>query len=401
MTERIKIKNLGPIQDLEVEIRPLTLLVGRQASGKSLVAQVIFFFRAIHSLLMRYYTPELKTETGWQERLIKKILDDLRGTPFGYFAEGTAYLQYFSGKTRWSVHVYRSNRTVRLNKEFKDFLTEHVASLEDRKASELHEWQWFFHNLFIPTERSVFTRLAGKAPTVLYAEFQPMLLRLFAEYLDAAKEIYSKLYEKLGRKELARIFGEDWLGSRNFILEQQIRAIQGKAYIPKHGPKLWKWMVHSEKDEKRIVPIEAASSGQMEAWPFFVVAATMGSILKRMSVYFEEPETHLHPSAQVEVMRTIAYLVGRGQNFFLTTHSPYLLQIVNNMLERFSVQSRESARQSGIALDPEMVAAYRIQGQAYNVLDREGTNLVDADELERVADELGGEFQSLLDEADG
>ncbi len=396
MTETIRIKNLGPIKDVEIKPRPLTVLVGRQASGKSLAAQVTFFFRSIRNLAARYYSQELIAEPGWQEKLIKMLLDDLRGVPFGYFADGTAYLHYKTDKIWWSVHVYKSNRSVRLNKEFKSFLTDLVQSWSDRNQQKDLKMEWFSRHLFIPTERSVFTRLSDKAPTVLYAQHQPLLLRLFAEYLDMAKDIYSKSYEKIGRKELASAFGEAWLKSVDFVLEQQTRAIQGKAYVPRHGPKLWKWMVHSQDGEKRIVPIEATASGQMEAWPFFVIAATMGSIFSHMSIYFEEPETHLHPMAQVEVMHTIAYLIGRGQSFFITTHSPYLLQVINNLLERYMVHATK-AEPEVIALNPDKVSAYRIDGTAHDLMDRGGTNLVDADELERVADDLGSDFQNLLD----
>ena len=398
MSDKIIIKNLGPITEAEIELAPLTVLVGKQASGKSLAAQVTFFFRSVRSLVARYYSPQMLGAANWQEKLIKSILDDLRGVPFGYFADGTAYLHYKTAKSWWSVHVYKSNRNVRLNKEFKTYLTKLVTSWEKADQKDELQLAWDFQNIFIPTERSVFTRLSDKAPTVLYAQHQPILLRLFAEYLDRSKHIYSKLYPKYGRRELAELFGQEWLDSMDYVLEQQVKAIQGKAYTPPHGPQLWKWMIHSSDEKKRIIPIEATASGQMEAWPFFVIAATMGSIFSEMSVYFEEPETHLHPGAQVEVMRTIAYLIGRGQNFFLTTHSPYILYVINNMLQSHFAQT--SGEESRIALDPAAVAAFQIDGSATSLLDRKETGLIEVGELERVADELGEEFEALLDEVD-
>jgi len=396
--DKIIIKNLGPVKSAEIELAPLTVLVGKQACGKSLAAQVAFFFRSIQSLVARYYTPQLVQESNWQEKMIKSILDDLRGVPFGYFADGTAYLHYKTAKSWWSVHVYKSNRNVRLNKEFKKYLTNLVESWEAKPQKGGLQSAWDFESVFIPTERSVFTRLSDKAPTVLYAQHQPILLRLFAEYLDRSKNIYSKLYPSYGRKELADLFGQEWLRSMDFVLEQQVKAIQGKAYTPPHGPQLWKWMIHSSDDKKRIIPIEATASGQMEAWPFFVVAATMGSIYPHMSVYFEEPETHLHPAAQVEVVRTIAYLVGRGQSFFLTTHSPYILYIINNMLQSYFAQKKNGKKR--IHLDPDQVAAFQVEGSAISLIDRKGTGLIEIGELERVADELGEEFEALLDEVE-
>ncbi len=397
--DEILIKHLGPIQEVRIKPSRLTLLVGEQACGKSLVAQVTYFFRAIRSLVARYYSPELVVEEKWQEKLVKKILDDLRGVPFGYFANGTAYLHYREeGSSWWSIHVYKSNRSVRLNKAFKDYLSNLVQEwISSGQKSDLSK-EWIQRHIFIPTERSVFTRLSQKAPTVLYAEHQPLLLRLFAEYLDTAKDIYSKLYEKKDRQELADAFGRDWMRSVDYVLEQQRRTIRGEAYTPSRGPKLWKWMVGSTEGKSHVLPIEATASGQMEAWPFFVVAATFNSIFQKMSVYFEEPETHLHPAAQVELMRTIVYLVNREQSFFLTSHSPYVLYEINNMLQRFKVREKGPARENQLFLDPTLVSAYQIKsdGTALSLLDHEETGLVDASELERVAEELGSEFEDLL-----
>jgi predicted ATPase len=121
--ESITIKRLGPIAEARIDPGPLTILIGEQASGKSLIAQVVFFFRAIKSLAARYYTPELISKPKWQESLVKSILDDLRGVPFGYFADGSANLKYKAGKSNgpsmyikeieWSASTNNSNYTWR------------------------------------------------------------------------------------------------------------------------------------------------------------------------------------------------------------------------------------------------------------------------------------------------
>jgi hypothetical protein len=49
-------------------------------------------------------------------------------------------------------------------------------------------------------------------------------------------------------------------------------------------------------------------------------------------------------------------------------------------------------------LDPSMVRAYRIKGSSKKLLEPGGLNLIDLSEIEKVADELGGEFDNLMDE---
>ena len=49
--QKVIIKHLGPIKELEMEIKDFNLLIGEQATGKSTVAKAIYFFRSIKATL--------------------------------------------------------------------------------------------------------------------------------------------------------------------------------------------------------------------------------------------------------------------------------------------------------------------------------------------------------------
>jgi hypothetical protein len=393
--ESLTIEKLGPIAGtVTVEPRPLTILIGEQASGKSLVAQVLYFFRALPGLLSRVYTPELVAERKWHDKAVRTLLDNLRGVPFGYFAQGTATLRYQQGRKNWQISVYQTNRVAHADRGLVSQMNKWVLEWSGEKQALGRAW--ISNQLFIPTERSVFTRLAGQAPTVLYAEHQPQPLRHFAEFLEAARAIYQQVYRRKRLPEQLKFVPDRASEITDFVLQRQKDALAGEAYVPARGPKVWKWRV-KKGGRLTAIPIEATASGQMEAWPFFVIAATFGAFGKNMDFYFEEPETHLHPRAQVEVMKTIAYLVNQGQRFVVTTHSPFLLYVVNNLIQRFLVAEQGKTKPSGLTLNPNDVAAYRLGQPTEEILDRGGTNLLRLDELERVADELGGEFDRLLE----
>lgn len=53
--QKIIIKYLGPVRELEMEIKDFNLLIGEQATGKSTVAKAIYFFRIIKSTLHHYF----------------------------------------------------------------------------------------------------------------------------------------------------------------------------------------------------------------------------------------------------------------------------------------------------------------------------------------------------------
>jgi hypothetical protein len=393
--EKLIVKNLGPLKEAIIEPRPLTIIVGEQATGKSLVAQLLYFFRGLEELFARIFNPELCSGKNWPEQVVRKILDDLRGVSFAYFANGTADIQYsfiLRNKQKvWNIKIYSQNRVIRPLK--KGHLLKQLnewAKLWQENKQTLGKAR-ILKQVFIPTERSMFTRLINTEPSALYAPYQPLIFRNFADILTTAANKYQDLCSieasKTKYKQENKINNE----FVKFIIEKQEEILKGKAYVPSRGPKEWKWDI----DRKKILPIQATASGQMEAWPFFVIAATFGASESQIDFYFEEPETHLHPRAQVKIMEVIAFLVNHGHTFTITTHSPYILYIVNNLIQRF-ISYKGRVPEGQVALNPKDICAYKFTDKAEEIVDEE-TELIDTNELERIADELGGEFDRLLE----
>ena len=75
----------------------------------------------------------------------------------------------------------------------------------------------------------------------------------------------------------------------------------------------------------------------------------------------EEPESHLHPAAQLRMARGIARLVNAGVRILITTHSSDLMGQIDNLISLSNV-SEETARSLGFeqeeCLNPEQVSAY-------------------------------------------
>ena len=70
----------------------------------------------------------------------------------------------------------------------------------------------------------------------------------------------------------------------------------------------------------------------------------------------EEPESHLHPAMQVELMRQLAVLVNEGFRIIITTHSEWLIEELQNIVNRSLVSKDE--RGDKVALPPEKVGAW-------------------------------------------
>ena len=407
LKETLVVEKLGPIGKLEIQPRPLTILIGEQASGKSLVALLLYFFRGLETHLGRIYSPDLIQEKKWPQQAISEILDNLRGVPFNQFANGTASVRYKNDadEVDWTVRIHEKTRLP------------HIAKSLTEKMLQWHQTWWAdplalgktrrIGQVFIPTERSMFTRLSRIAPSVLFDPRQPEPLRHFGELLVTARLLLSPDF-LAGLREIAgkRSTVEKSDSTLNkaaidYILACERRALGGREIFDEKQNR-WLWTILRAQSSK-ILQVEGTASGQMEAWPFFVMARTLGVVLNRLDFYFEEPETHLHPQAQVEVMKVIAYMVNMGHKFVVTTHSPFIGYVVDNMIQRY-ISHKGKVPKDQIALNPDDVAAYRLRQRPEDppedIMDRKDTKLLKLDELEQVADELGKEFDELMDMAE-
>lgn len=394
MDETLIIEKLGPIRELEIKPRPLTIIIGEQASGKSLVAQLLYFFRGLQQHVARVYRPKLVSSPTWQNEAIKSILDLLRGVSFGYFANGTGNLRYQNRQTGadWEISVDERSHLVTVKDNLKDTMSEWVKDWQNDPES-LGKAK--FGEIFVPTERGLIARLLDTQPNVLYGQFQPMPLIEFAALLTALassrRDIFTAMLDfPAPTQDMVRRHYSD-----SFIGKCRNSALGGEAAVTEDAHHVWVW-----KTDSKVMPILGTSTGQMEAWPFFEIAHFVDRSGTSVNVYFEEPETHVHPRAQVEIMKVVAYLVNRGHNFVITTHSPFLLQVVDNMLQRFMKLKGKIPEGEERWLDPEKVAAYCLRRDSdqspVDIMDRENTGLLDATELEKVANELGAEFDDLL-----
>jgi hypothetical protein len=123
--------------------------------------------------------------------------------------------------------------------------------------------------------------------------------------------------------------------------------------------------------------------------------------------FIEEPEGHIFPETQQEVVRYFAELansVELNTRFTVTTHSPYILSTFNNLIEASQVVTAKPELRDEVAkLIPERYwvkssdfKAYCIHdGNLESIMDSE-TGLISGNYLDRVSETIGFEFDELL-----
>ena len=85
--QKIIVRNFGPIVEAEIEIKGLTILIGEQASGKSTLAKLIYFFKTIKKdiyNLARYESVSFDDPNNDLE-LIGKVIENFKTKFKKYF----------------------------------------------------------------------------------------------------------------------------------------------------------------------------------------------------------------------------------------------------------------------------------------------------------------------------
>lgn len=353
--ERLSIKKLGPIEECEIEINEFMILTGPQASGKSTVSKCVFFFENLKGLLTGLIQKSLiATDQSTMEiTLYNRFIREIR----------TNFLQIFG--TTWAMdpdmtisYVYGNEEVVSIsltqrdeinnfaNIEISRGLRDGIFALEKKylKSADvvlsLNEIKKdVYRNLFcnereivyIPAGRSLITLLSSQI-NYLYSTMDDQQKRSLdyctQNYLERILQIKPFFRESLSQLILNELMTTDRRFDQSVlrlaadisrkILKGEYRSIDGDERL----------QISAEK----YIKINYASSGQQEA--VWILNVLFYYMLNGNKVQFiiEEPESHLYPDAQKLMTDYIALVAASGNRILMTTHSPYVLGSVNNLL---------------------------------------------------------------------
>ncbi|MDZ3817588.1 AAA family ATPase [Prevotella bivia] len=139
----------------------------------------------------------------------------------------------------------------------------------------------------------------------------------------------------------------------------------------------------------------------------------IASLVQRISkphssfLIIEEPEENLFPSTQYELIKHIVTMLdnGRDNTLVVTTHSPYIMTSINNLIQAQHVIDEDGnakARLSEILSTTSYMSYDDINAWAFangkliSIKDDE-LRLISAESLDAVSDSISSDFELLLD----
>lgn len=377
MEERLIVKHFGPITEVDVLIRPITVFIGTQGSGKSTLSKLLTIFKDVQ----------------WRLNLLEEKDEFL--TPFRKFN-----IHHFFRKD--TVFHYYSDDGLEIS-----FSEEHftISPKENIEAYQLE------YKKRIEEENNSFLRKAGYDNTTqeqLTAN-QKYLLQANSRmtlYIPAERIFAGVLSDSLASIILAKI------PINEPLLEFVSLYERAKRFIPEYHVPFLGVSFKSQDGEDKIIavdgtplPFSAASSGIQSSFPMLMVIDYGFKANCFNSFVIEEPELNLFPSNQRELLH---FLLQKSfgiecDNIIITTHSPYLLSCLNVALLAHKVNAFSSRDENKdlfeYALPREHVAVYSLNPEkepnATSMIN-EKTGLIGMNSLDGVSEMISDEFQQLL-----
>ena len=454
MSQRLEITNFGPVRRASIEIRPALILIGQQASGKSTVAKLIYFFQSLSAeFFSRYYQ-----SSGEGVDMAQDLIIPIREKFYDFFGS-TYHLPDFE-----IVYHYDDNRYLtlsltakkKINAHFSDaFFTkkdfqelrgykkmllqlktdlanmDNVAkkvALDERHLNYLHQLADKINALFCNEHNDSLFILAGRNATIGYSEtFENMLQQSIQKSIEEQGHRAFETKEQTIDETLMLSFMQRVVKMRQAFInlgnfEGMITHANGRLKPRlKLAYKLIREVLrgqysNSEFGERIVHPgqgyvyLKNASSGQQESIRILqdaFLSIYQGNKLLRI---VEEPEAHLFPEAQMSTIQLLVLMLNCAPSghLILTTHSPYTLTVINNLIYAAKVGAQHpeqacSIIQKELWLPLEKVSAYILQdGEASDIIDAD-LGEIKAELIDSISNVINQQYDQLLqlDDSDG
>ena len=423
--QKLTLKNIGPIVDCALEVDDFMVFTGEQASGKSTIAKSIFFFNNLKNILFAMCQKNMTLKplfegTTLEQSFLREVYKAFTQSfgNAGSNIDGFASYEYDNGS---KVTVYfqpdevGATVKVEVDDSIKKGLGELEKKIESAKGKDAAQIKEFINNdifasdmevIYIPAGRSMLTVLSAQI-NYLYSVMDDRIRSMidyctqqFMENVLLLKDYFNNSYENILKSTIETV---------NYPIDEEkakqacviMQKILGGQYRTVNGEE----RLYFEND--KYVKINYASSGQQEA--VWIINILFYYMLGQRKTFFiiEEPESHLFPATQKAIIDLIS-LVKNGENkVLITTHSPYVLGSINNLIFAYHVAVDEKKKaikdvvNERLWINPDYVGAYYIKdGKTEDIMDREYKD-INHDVIDGVSGVLNEEYEKMLGVSEG
>lgn len=368
MKEKLIIRNFGPIKSVELELGRFNVLIGDQGTGKSTVAKLLI---AIQSTVFRDLFDVPEDESMNRETQL-----------FFEYLKWFEIQNYFYDKDKAEIQYWSELYSFELKDKIVEIKKKREFSFEENLSFDIN---------YILAERILAITLENS----LYA-------------LIETKAYLQKLFLRFGNKfQKARKEQQTFDYTNTIGIKYTYKDNQSIIILP------------SGKE----ISINEASTGIQGTVSLLTVFDSITGQGKNKNSFLqnsqkllnyliiEEPELNCFPETQYKLLRHIIERIiikddlekhYYKNRLLITTHSPYMLTSLNNMMYAYNVgqthkEETETIIEKKYWINPNDVSVYMMlpNGECEDIFDRQ-EGLIKAEKIDGVTNILNEQFSSLL-----
>lgn len=442
--KRIIVNDLATIDRLDMVLdKKMEVIIGAQASGKSTLAKLIYFCRKIKDYMLEYLVESKNFTSVHPNEYYPYFLKYVRKQFMGCF--GTTkhmrpfriefYYNWSEKDPLTSPHIKRMSlaldRTGFVRVSFSKTLSDQIKRLIDETArlytstsatdpnpieslmNDLKTRQFVRSHfltvvsglfddeeeiLYIPAGRSILATLSEQLHD-LDVSIMDLPLQEFIDLIQVTKKSFGVRIPEMISNYTKTIDGQIKNADVDLAYKIVREILRGDYVNDTDGEKLY-------YSDNAYVKLMYASSGQQEV--LWIVLLIFIKILEQKKVFLvlEEPEAHLFPSAQKNVVDLIALLINStNSSVLITTHSPYILTSINLSVYSAKVEDRILGNEPPVLhrrlrISPSQMDAFMISNEGsfsfVSIKDRT-ERLIDASKIDQISDLINEDTDKIMD----
>lgn len=429
MNNKILIRNFGPIKDAEIHLNNnFQILIGSQASGKSTLCKIVYFCQKIRDYTLDFLMNSEQFTKNHKNEYFNNYLKYMTKQFIGCFGT-TKHMKRFritylfdekkieiclnnDGYVRFSFNDILKMEIYSLIEEASDMflnrLNNEVASIMDNITAigvmKRHLTEVLFsifkneaEIIYIPAGRSLLTTMSEQLHDISVSEMD-LTMQEFVKLIRATKSQFGTKIPEMVQNYTKTVKGQINNSAVTHAYELIKKILKADYVNDSDGEKIY-------FDEHHWVRLMYGSSGQQEA--LWILMLTLIIILenRRAFVVIEEPEAHLFPIAQKDMISLIALMVNATDSrVIITTHSPYILTSSNILLYSEKVENNYRGEEKpviprSIRLSYHKFAAYKVENAADSLtsLMDENSHMISTNYIDKVSEITNNELEHLLD----
>ncbi len=369
---KLIVHNFGPLKDVEINTDKSIYMIGESASGKSTIAKLIYFFESDYYLTdcpVNEFTDVVSSDFA--------VMFDCK------FQNGWVKY-YFSESKYFTVHISHGEVKTDMSDALRySLMLKHTPNEDDRDMFYLSE-----PPCFVTSGRSAISMF----PQGNFSETD-MATGFFYEDVRAIRHIFNRPLEevlafngnhiKLNKQSMQR------------LVDLSRKVLNGEYRYEDKCDRIY------YDNDKYINLVNASSSQQDVVW---IVQSLLWMAYSTLStLIIEEPESHLHPKAQYYLMQMIQMVANiPGNKVIVSTHSPYILSCLNNLLYAHNVGQRNPDEINKIIdkdcwADINTIDAYNLEnGRVEGIIHKE-LGVVNEEILDGISKVMNFEYNKILE----